>query len=94
MQPTDGCGAGRFLRVASDEKGKCGVCKGKRLYTEFDGQLRAYGAPEIHGQASLTTAGLTRLIVIDKIIAVGLAAGTLTGALFEDERAFSGSAAG
>lgn len=73
---------------------KCGVCKGKRLYTEFDGRLRAYGAPEIHGQASLTTAGLTKLIVIDKNIAVGLAAGTLTGALFEDERAFSGSAAG
>ena len=94
MQPTDGCGAGRFLRVASDEKGKCDACKGKRLYTEFDGRLRAYGAPEIHGQAGLTTAGLTRLIVIDKIIAVGLAAGTLTGALFEDERAFSGSAAG
>ena len=73
---------------------KCGACKGKRLYTEFDGRLRAYGAHEIHGQASLTTAGLTKFIVIDKIIAVGLAAGTLTGALFEDERAFSGSAAG
>lgn len=72
---------------------KCGVCKGKRLYTEFDGRLRAYGAHEIHGQASLTTAGLIRLL-IDKNIAVGLAAGTLTGALFEDERAFSGSAAG